>query len=162
HQLPLSHSKNPVYRRPLVDSPKWRDPIMSARLLTVFILPTLLLAVALAPGRAAQQPAEPAKPAKAGENSKVTLVTKVYQVTDLVIPLLPCEPASKGDTKGCATRKTGSTPSPLTTYRASIGEPCPEGVCESDPKVTRESDLIHLIHCKVQPTEWNDVGGPYT
>ena len=71
---------------------------MSARLLTVLILPTLLLAVALAPSRAAQQPTtEPVKPLKAVEKGKVTLVTKVYQVTDLVIPLLPCEAAPKDE-----------------------------------------------------------------
>jgi hypothetical protein len=135
---------------------------MSARLLTVLILPTLLLAVALAPGRAAQQPTERVKPPKAVENGKVTLVTKVYQVTDLVIPIIPCEPAPKDETKGCATCTRRQSTSAIELYVREHCKACPKAKCLKKTGDTCEQQLINLIQSTISPMAWNDAGGDWS
>ena len=135
---------------------------MSARLLTVLILPTLLLAVALAPGRAAQQPTERVKPPKAVENGKVTLVTKVYQVTDLVIPIIPCEPAPKDETKGCATCTRRQSTSAIELYMREHCKACPKAKCLKKTGDTCEQQLINLIQSTISPMAWNDAGGDWS
>jgi hypothetical protein len=135
---------------------------MSARLLTVLILPTLLLAFAIAPSRAAQQPTEPVKPPKAVERGKVTLVTKVYQVTDLVIPMLACEAAPKDETKGCATCTRSQSTSAVELYMHEHCKACPKAKCLKKTGDTCEQQLINLIQSTISPLAWNDAGGDWS
>jgi hypothetical protein len=134
---------------------------MSARLLTVLILPTLLVAIALAPSQAAQQPTEPAKPAKNGENGKVTLVAKVYQVTDLVIPMVANDAALKDNAKGCATCTSGRTTSVVQLYLREHGKACPKAECAKTTADPCEKQLIDLIQTTISPTSWTDAGGTW-
>jgi hypothetical protein len=135
---------------------------MSARLLTVLILPTLLLAVALAPSHAAQQPTEPVKPPKAVETSKIRLVTKVYEVADLVIPLAANETPPQDNTKSCVTCTRGRATSAVQLYMRERGKTCPKIACCETAPSTCEDQLIALIKTAISPMAWNDAGGDWS
>jgi hypothetical protein len=135
---------------------------MSARLLTVLILPTLLLAAALSPSRAAQQHPEPVKPAKPGKGDKPQLVSKVYQVTDLVIPLIACEAAPKDETKSCATCTRSQSTSAIELYMREHCKACPKAKCLKKTGDTCEQQLINLIQSTISPMAWNDAGGDWS
>ena len=129
---------------------------MSARLLTVLILPTLLLAVALAPSRAAQQPTEPAKT----DNGR--LVTKAYPVADLVIPVIANETAAKDDAQGCAAFTTSRIPSAFQLYSREKCTACPKAENAKTTADPLEKQLISLIQNSISPTSWIDAGGTWS
>jgi hypothetical protein len=135
---------------------------MSARLLTILILPTLLLAVALTPSRAAQQPAQTAKPAKQGKAGKPTMVQKVYQVVDLVTPIPTSSPTPPVEDGSWTLRSTGSSISPVATYLRACDKPCKEGACSRSCTGSHEDDLIALIKNTISPAIWTDAGGRAT
>src|SRR5262249_29171039 len=125
--------------------PDRRDPIMSARLLAVLILPTLLLAVALTPSRAAQPPAEPAKAAKHGKAGKAQMVQKVYKVTDLVIPILACPEPASSQNGAWSVPVNYNSYSPVAAYQRASGKACKQTSGEPNCTQSGENELIALI-----------------
>jgi hypothetical protein len=149
----------------LVYSPEWRDPNMSARLLTVLILPTLLLNVALTPLHAAQQPPEPVRPPKTANSDKTQMVSKVYQVTDLVIPIsngqtgyswaLPNPIPNGWLITGSVKASPIHTENCMNAYKKFF-----EALGRPGSKEQLEDLLIGAIKTKVVPMIWDDAGGP--
>jgi hypothetical protein len=143
---------------------------MSARVLAILILPTMLLAVSLTPSRAAQQPTEPAKAAKHGRVGKAKMVQKVYQVTDLVTPLTPTTNSSGGIVYSTAPwgGKWSSgewlifgslqAPPPQSASGESDPHKCSMNATDSDEPA--EALLQRTIKNSIAPQIWHDAGGP--
>jgi hypothetical protein len=158
--VPLAQIGIPAFQ---ATSPKRRDPLMSARLLSVLILPTLLLTIALTPVGAAQQATKANKPAKHGKSGKPELVSKVYQVMDLVVPAAPvCLGSSPAKDSSWNAKTPPGAPSVVEMYMAACGKPIKRSGCPKGDSATREKELIALIKTTIQPTSWDDQGGPCT
>src|SRR5262249_31287645 len=116
--------------------------------------------VALAPSRAAQQPAPPAKTEKNGKAGKATMVRKIYQVIDLVTPIPSgpqTEQAENGSSSACASHGSYS---PVAAYLKTRSKQGKDAVCSPANAGSLEHELIELIKTTISPTIWTDAGGP--